>query len=100
MLPIRVQSFLILLAVSAPLSVFSVEPHNISQAVAQTSSDSNNQADKLIKQGEKLRDTNQLQAALKKFEEALSIARKNKDKAFEGKALNNIGNIYADLNQA
>ncbi|RUT07232.1 hypothetical protein DSM106972_024930 [Dulcicalothrix desertica PCC 7102] len=72
----------------------------MSQAVAQTSSDSNNQADKLIKQGEKLRDSLQLQAALKKFEEALSIARKNKNKAFEGKALNNIGNVYADLNQA
>lgn len=100
MLPIRLQSFLLLLAVSAPLSVFSVEPFSMSQAVAQTNSDSNNQADKLIKQGEKLRDANLLQSALKKFEEALSIARQNKNKAIEGKALNNIGNVYADLNQA
>ena len=99
MLFIRVQSFLILLAVSAPLSVFSVEPSNISQAVAQASNDSKNQADKLIKEGLRLRDSLQLQAALKKFEEALSIARKNKNKAVEGKALNNIGNVYADLNQ-
>ena len=72
----RLQSFLVLLAVNvtvqgAPLSGFAVEPFNMSQAVAQTSSAGKNQADKLIKEGEKLSDKNQLQAALKKFSEAV-----------------------------
>jgi CHAT domain-containing protein len=95
----RLQSLGLLLAVLAPLIGFTVESFYMSPVVAQTSSTSNNQADKLIKEGVKLRDKNQLQAALKKFEEALSISRQNKDEASEGKALNNLGNVYADLNQ-
>ncbi len=91
MLSSRLQSFLLLLVLSALRSGFALEPSNImSQAVAQMSSDSKNQANKLIKEGEKLRDKNQLQAALKKFLEALNISRQNKNQAGEGKALNNI----------
>ncbi|BAZ11484.1 TPR repeat-containing protein [Calothrix sp. NIES-4071] len=100
----RLQSFLVLLAFNitfqaAPLSGFAVKPFNMSQAVAQTSSASKNQADKLIKEGEQLRDSLQLQAALKKFSEALNIYRQNNNKAGEGKALNHLGNTYGDLNQ-
>jgi CHAT domain-containing protein len=92
--------FSLLLALNlAPLSGFAVEPSNILQSVAQTSSAGKNQADKLIKEGEKLRDTNKLQAALEKFSEALNIYRQNKNKAGEGKALNNLGNTYGDLGQ-
>ncbi|MBD2207646.1 CHAT domain-containing protein [Calothrix sp. FACHB-1219] len=79
-----------------PLGTF-IAPLRISPVLAQSSSDRQIEADKLLKQGEDLVNRNQSQAALPLFEQALTIYRQIKNRQGEGRTLKGIGNVYYDL---
>ncbi|MBF2063187.1 MAG: CHAT domain-containing protein [Calothrix sp. C42_A2020_038] len=88
-----------LLIVSLVPTITLSQTLTLPQAAAQILNSNKNQADKLLQEGERLQEQNQLPAALKTFERALQIYRQVKNRQGEGESINRIGNIYADLNQ-
>ena len=67
--------------------------------VAQTNSDRQAEADRLLDQGIKLYRVSKYWEALQKFEQALLIFREIKDLKGEAPTLNNLGRIYTSLGQ-
>jgi CHAT domain-containing protein/Tfp pilus assembly protein PilF len=63
----------------------------VSQVLAQTSANLKDEADRLLQQGREQYQTNQSEAALKSWQQALIIYQKIKDYKSEVKVLNNIG---------
>ena len=67
--------------------------------VSQAVSDRQAEADRLSQQGKQQYQTSQFQAALQSYQQALSFYREIGDRAGEGRTLNNIGAVYANLGQ-
>ncbi|QSJ14820.1 CHAT domain-containing protein [Nostoc sp. UHCC 0702] len=79
-----------------PLSTLQLELFITSPVLAESPNAEKAEADRLIKQGYELSDRNQPEAALKAFQQALSIYRQIKNQPGQGKALIAIGNVYSD----
>ena len=86
-----------LLVAFAPLAhvVLAQESGSNLSLVAQA--DRKVEADRLLQQGIKQFQTSQFEAALKSWEQALTIYRAIKDRSGEGKSLGNLGSAYYSL---
>ncbi|BAY60270.1 TPR repeat-containing protein [Calothrix brevissima NIES-22] len=87
----------LVLYLTFPLGALELLPLRTAPASAQSTNNRKTEADRLLKQGEELRDRNQSQAALEAFQQALKIYRQIKNRQGEGRALKNIGSAYDDL---
>lgn len=83
---------LITLILTVSQSIGNLPPlFQVSQVLAQTSADRKVEADRLLQQGREQYQTNQSEAALKSWQQALIIYQKIRDYKSEVKVLNNIG---------
>ncbi|TFI51195.1 CHAT domain-containing protein [Mastigocladus laminosus UU774] len=67
------------------------------QVLAQSTDTRKQEADRLLKQGNKQFDTSQFAAALRSYQQALQIFQSIKDRKGEGNALNSVGLVYLNL---
>jgi CHAT domain-containing protein/lipopolysaccharide biosynthesis regulator YciM len=68
-------------------------------AVAQTPANRKAEADQLLEQGNQQFDKSQFQAAMKSYQQALTIYREIGERSGESISLNNLGNAYYSLGQ-
>ncbi|BAZ02076.1 TPR repeat-containing protein [Tolypothrix tenuis PCC 7101] len=82
-----------------PLGALELVPLRTSQVLAQSANARKTEADRLLKQGNELFDSDQNQAALKLFQQTLGIYRQIKDRQGESTALRKIGTVYDYLGE-
>jgi len=87
-----------LIAVEIPFLINDVVSFSMSPVLAQTPAARKTEADQLLREGiERLQekmDTNQADATLNLFQQALTIYREIQDHSGEGQVLKNLGNFY------
>ncbi|MEP0859302.1 CHAT domain-containing tetratricopeptide repeat protein [Trichocoleus sp. DQ-U1] len=97
-LKIRILSAIALLTTAAtPFSPNFPAPFLTTQALAQTPDARKAEADQLFQQGIEQFQTNQFEAALQSWQQALSLYREIKDRLGEGQSLGNLGITYYSL---
>ncbi|MBD2205837.1 CHAT domain-containing protein [Calothrix sp. FACHB-1219] len=79
---------------TSPLGALELVPLRTAPASAQSTNNRKTEADRLLKQGDELFDSDENQAALKLFQQALTIYRQIKDSQGESIALRKIGTVY------